>query len=258
MKDEMLKDTPIGTVIRKEWKKGYLKLVKELEMECRRPVCGAKKKNGRPCKGRPTEEFGYYCALHRHNGEYNHGVLKSPVRLRSELMRKEPPLLLRSEVHAMLTRCENCPIRNRCSEFVVGHYCRVEERLFERFMVTAKSDYELDALDEYSLVQAGFAFVNSFRGQMAMSQMTPQEAEETRVGWIQPRHSKDFRDTMKSLGLSRKERLDRESDKLGVSKLPGSTSLAQIMSEIDLSEVTLHLKRKSEKEFIDVPVEEVE
>ena len=89
--------------------------------------------------------------------------------------------------------------------------------------------------------------------------MDPVDAESTKVSWYGPRESKEFVRLMKELGLTRKERLEQEKERMGVQGLPSSTSLSEMMSQAQLAEgdqVTVTqaqqvtLKKKPDEEFI--------
>lgn len=223
----MVRQTPLGTVIRSEWNEDYYKRVVKFEQGARRAICGAPKKDGDPCKGRPEEQHHYYCRLHRVTGDMQlsaaeKGIVPQPI--------PRVPILLNSEVRNMLANCNICAIRNKCDEFIPGHYCVIEERAYHNFVNTAKQDYDVSDLDMYSLIPAAMSFLNIVRVRLAQSRMTPQDAEASRVSWMAPRESKEFIRLMKELGLTRKERLDQQRHRTGTASLPQQTTLAEIMS----------------------------
>lgn len=260
MTDDLLEDTDLGTVIRAEWEKEYLEQVIDVEKDLRRAICGAPKKDGSPCKGRPKKEYHYYCRLHRETGELQltPKEVKNPMLLQAKL--PIPPVLKIDEIRNGLLKCNVCPVRKDCSEFLKGNYCTIEERILIRFINTAKEDYDLQFIDEYMLIAAGFRFINSWRAQMATSRMDPVEAESSHLNWWAPREMKEFVRLMKELGLTRKERLEQERDQLMPSSIKGTGSLAEMMTQLALEDgesvtvtkaVQTEVKKNKKPEVID-------
>ena len=106
------------------------------------------------------------------------------------------------------------------------------------------------------LVNAGLAFVRSLRTNRVLSRVTVIDAEDTRLDWMAVRNSKEYRDSMKSLGLSRKERLDRRKEAAGLGNVSGNVSLSQIMSIVseqlpDGTKIRLRQEFEIQKKKID-------
>lgn len=234
MSDEYLDETPLGTIIRPEWDDTYLKQVFEAEQTARRAICGVPRKDNKPCRGKPNKDFGFYCRMHRHTGKPQPTAqeIADPVLTDARLpaKRKPAPLLLNDEIRMGLTQCNVCPTRNHCALYVIGDHCRIEERIFHRFIDTIKADYSIDEVDMFMIMSAGWRFIGMFRAQLATSRMNPIDAEASKLTWYGPRESKEFIRIMKELGLTRKERLEQDKDRLGVSGLSDSASLSEIMS----------------------------
>ena len=263
-KPPVLKQTPLGTVIRDEWPDAYYKTVVHVEQTARRAVCGAPKKDGKPCKGQPTKKHGYYCRLHRYTGKLQ--LTSQEVKYPSKVTKGRYPVLFDEEIRLGLAHCNLCPVRNKCNEMIPGHYCVIEERIVHQFLNTAKEDYEVDPLDEFSLIAAALSYINVVRIRIAQSRMAPREAEETRLSWSGPREQKEFVRLMKELGLTRKERLEQEAKRAAIGKpglIPGGASLAQVMSQvqeaqqIEISQ-TVTIKKKEDDHVIDVEGEVVD
>lgn len=260
----MLRETPLGTIIRTEWSDGYYKLVVRAEQEMRRGICGAPKKDESPCRGRPTENHGYYCRLHRYTG--NLQLTSQEVKHPAKLETVRPPVLLNTEIRHGLARCNICPVRNKCDSNLPGHYCTIEERLVHQFLNTARADYEVSPLDEFSLVVAALAYVNIIRARFNQAGMTAVDAEASKLSWHAPRDQKEFIRIMKELGLTRKERMEQETKRSsigGPSMLPAGASLAQVMSQlqsVQQIEVTqkVTIKKTDDENIIDVEGDVVE
>lgn len=272
MTDEFLEETPFGTVTRPEWSNDYYREVIEVEQETRRSICGAPKKNGEPCKGRPARKFHHYCRIHRFTGESQPTAqeVSDPAKAGSKAltqMKARPPILINDEIRLGLTDCGVCPVRNQCGIYTPGDHCRIEERIFHRFLDTVKKDYEVQDIDMFMVMAAGWRFIGMFRAQLGVSRMDPVDAESTKVSWYGPRESKEFVRLMKELGLTRKERIEQEKDRLGVQGLPSTSTLSEMMSQAQLVEgdqVTVTqaqqvtLKKKPDEEFLIDPDESVE
>ncbi len=263
-KKPMLRTTALGTAIRQEWTNGYYKLVVGAEQEMRRGICGAPKKDETPCKGQPQKKHGYYCRLHRYTGklQLTSQEAKHPVKV----TKQPPPVLFNDEIRNGLARCNICPVRNRCEMNLPGHFCRIEERIVHQFLNTAKEDYEVDPLDEFSLVAAALSYINIIRARINQAGMTPRDAEQDRLSWYAPRDQKEFIRLMKELGLTRKERLEQEAKRAAIGRpglMAGGASLAQVMSElqqakqIEISQ-TVTIKKKDNDHVIDVEGEVIE
>lgn len=255
---DLLDEAPLGTVIRSDWDIPYYKAVLRVEQEAQRAICGAPKKDGKPCKGKPQKKYGYYCRLHRYSGELQLTPQESAL---ATAAKSRPPVLLNDEIRNGLANCNICPIKRQCSEFTPGHFCMIEERIIHQFIETVKEDYQVEDLDMFAVIQAGLSFINTWRIRMAQSRMDPVDAEQTRLAWSAPREMKEYTRTMKELGLTRKERIDQEKERLGLQRLPSTASLAEMMSQIQLpegGEVTITqatqatVRKKQEDEIIDV------
>jgi hypothetical protein len=81
-----------------------------------------------------------------------------------------------------------------------------------------------------------------------LSRVTVLEAEDTRLDWMAVRNSKEFRDSMKSLGLSRKERFDQRKERVGLGNVSSGVSLSQIMSMVS-EQLPEGVKIKLRQEF---------
>jgi len=241
MTDDLLEDTPLGTIIRSDWDNEYLKEVYEIEKGLRRAICGARKKDGSPCKGKPKKEYHYYCRLHRETGELQltPAEVQNPIVSQANLpatQRVTPPVLKVDEIRHGLLKCNICPVRKDCEEYLQGHYCRIEERIMNNFIETVNRDYELEYVDQHMLISAGFRFINGWRAQIAASRMNPIEAEASHLNWWAPREMKEFVRLMKELGLTRKERLEQQRDELMPAGAKSSGSLAEMMTQLALEE----------------------
>lgn len=270
MTDEFLEESPLGTVVRPEWTNDYYREVIEVEQDARRAICGAPKKDGKPCKGRPKKDHYHYCRLHRITGDLQPTAqeVSDPARAGAKALtevKARPPILINDEIRLGLTSCGVCPVRTQCSVYVPGDHCRIEERIFHRFLDTVKGDYEIQDIDMFMVMGAGWRFIGMFRAQLGVSRMDPVDAESTKVSWYGPRESKEFVRLMKELGLTRKERMDQERERLGVRGLPSSATLSEMMSQAQLAEgetVTVTqarrvtLKKKPDDEFLIDPTED--
>ncbi len=234
MSNEYLDETALGTIIRPEWDDTYLKQVFEAEQTARRAICGVPRKDHKPCRGKPNEDYGFYCRMHRHTGKPQPTAqeVSDPIlaNARTPAKKQTAPLLLNDEIRLGLTQCNVCPTRNHCGLFVPGDHCRIEERIFHRFIDTIKADYSIEPIDMFLIMPAGWRFIGMFRAQLATSRMDPIDAEASKLTWYGPRESKEFIRIMKELGLTRKERLEQEKDRLGIGGITDSTSLSEIMS----------------------------
>lgn len=228
--EELLEETPLGTVVRDHWVDVYYKEVLTTEQDIRRAICGAAKKDGSPCKGKPAEKYGYYCRIHRHTGapQPTSQEIADPANVIAK--RERTPLLLNDEIRMGLTTCSICTVRNQCSMYVPGDFCKIEERIFHRFLDTVKTDYDVAPIDAFMLLNAGWRFINLWRAQLAVSRMDPVDAEKTKMTWTGPRESKEFIRVMKELGLTRKERIEQQKERLGIQNMPAGATLAQVMS----------------------------
>ena len=238
MTDEYLEETPLGTVTRPEWGNDYYREVIGVEQKTHRAICGAPtKKDGKPCKGRPQRKFHHYCRIHRFTGESQPTAqeVSDPARALAKT-RARPPVLVNDEIRLGMTACSVCPVRNQCEAYVPGDHCRIEERVFHRFLNTVKADYEVQDIDMFMIMAAGWRFIGMFRAQLGVSRMDSVDAESTKVSWYGPRESKEFVRLMKELGLTRKERIEQEKERLGVSGLPSSATLSEMMSSAQLTE----------------------
>ena len=224
-----LKETPLGTVIRPEWTDAYYKLVAKAEMDNKKAICGAPRKDGEPCRGHPNEKYGWFCRLHKYSGELQ---LTSQEAKHPAKVTPRVPILLNDEIRNGLARCNICPVRNRCELNLVGHYCRLEERIVNQFMDTAKQDYEISPLDEFQLIAAALSYIVIIRARLNQSMMSSLDAEAAKLSWLAPREQKEFIRLMKELGLTRKERMDQETRRAAVGKpavLADGSTLGQLM-----------------------------
>lgn len=230
----VLKQTALGTAIREPWNEWYYQRVIDVESETGRSICAAPKKDGDPCRGRPEEQHGHYCRLHKMSGELQltAGNVKHPIKHVDSI-----PILQEDHIRLALQACDVCPVRRTCGKFMVGHYCRIEEQLVNRFMLMVETNYEIDEIDRFSVMQAALGYAAMFRGRVAQGKISPQEAEASRLSWMAPRESKEFVRVMKELGLTRKERIEQQKQRMGVAALPSNTTLAQIMSGMGTKEV---------------------
>ena len=183
-----LYECPLGTVIRTEWDDEYKELVEQTERKAKRAVCGSPKKDGDPCLGHPDEKYGYFCNKHKHTGELQ--LMSAQTNKPVTGGKIYPPLLVNDEIRNALAQCTHCHLKRRCAEYLPEHYCQIEERIVLRFVDDAKSNYDVTSLDEYSIIMAALTFAAMFRARLAQSNMTPQEAEQSKLSWQAPREAK--------------------------------------------------------------------
>jgi len=223
--------TALGTVVRDDWSKDHLRLVMIEERKRKRAICGAKNHKGLPCSRIPEQEFGFYCSTHKDTG-----------RTKAEIVGVGPKslatpdittlMMAKEELREHFFRCQVCVSRTTCQYFSKDRHCVVEENIFDNFIREAKQHDEILDIDLPMLYNAALSFIRSMRANRVLAKITLIDAEDTRLSWMAARESKEYRDAMKSLGLSRKERLDRRKDEAGIGNVSSGLTLSQVMSMV--------------------------
>lgn len=251
--------TPMGTLIRQAWTKKYYQAVLRVERVSKHKICGAAKKDFTPCRSYPKEDYGYYCKIHRPSSE--DGILNpeqaTPVTTPNKVeyglgdsqdvslsnYEKEKgifslPLMPQKHLRKNFSSCNICPVRTDCVQMQIDSHCTIEDDMFNMFLDAARHDYDLQdftQIDMYMLYTAAFAWINSVRANIIQNQYSPTNDEIVRIQIESVRESREFRQTMEKLGLTRQERmkLRRKDYQIGISakKAQANISLANQMAE---------------------------
>lgn len=243
--ESMGEKTPMGTVVRKFWTPKFRREILNIEKNLKRGICGAETVDGLPCRSHSKEKYFWYCYSHRPNpnetnspldellpfisGDSSTTGLAQIERARDiELM--DRPMLIRT-----FRQCNFCQIRSTCDRFLPDQHCTIQEDEFYGFVDTVRDDHDLRKIDMYVIYRAAQAFANSQYLMMAQNMVNvfSDEAKNIRVATV--RESKEFRECLKDLGITRSERqksIDRSKGlAIGAVKATAEVTVAQIMAE---------------------------
>lgn len=236
--------TTIGTAIRKEWSKDYYQRVLSLEKKLRRPVCAAKTKENFPCSRPPKEETGFYCGIHRsyvpidentNISELEQG--NNPTNVDTGLTKNESfitHLHKKKQILQQFHRCALCPLRTECDMFEDESHCKIEEDTFYTFIDTIRQDYQIQQFDMYMIYRAAIAYAKSMYSDMLAVDYLPSSDQAFDFQMSSIRLTKEFRESVKALGLTRHQRNQyyQRDMKLGVDmvKSQATHSLAEQMA----------------------------
>jgi hypothetical protein len=142
-------------------------------------------------------------------------------------------ILAKQELRTMFFRCDTCIDRNICRVCIPSGYCQIEEQIFFEFYQEASGHYGLEPIDRFALYNAAMSMLRGMRANRVLAKISVGSGEDSRLTWLAVRESKEFRDGLKELGISRKERVDQLREKEGLGAIKGSNmTLAEILSEV--------------------------
>lgn len=251
--------TPMGTLVRQVWTKKYYQQVLRVERITKHRICGSPTRHFTPCRSYPKEDYGYYCKVHRPSSEdgvdnpeeaipvttpnkVEYGLGNSQdVSLSNYEKEKgifQKPLMVERHLRRNFSQCNICPVRTECVQMQIDKHCTIEEDMFNTFLDAARHDYDLQdftKVDMYMLYTAAFAWINSVRANIIQNLYSPTNDEVVRIQIESVRESREFRQTMEKLGLTRQERMKmrRKDYQIGISakKAQANISLANQMAD---------------------------
>lgn len=255
--------TPVGTLVRDNWTKKYYNEVLRIEKIANHKVCGAPKKNLKPCKAYPKENYNYYCQIHKtditttgstisndlpsnnpnniQDAVSHHNVSLKNYEDEKGIFKHQMPL---DYLRRNFAKCNNCPVRADCAQNMPDFHCTIEEDIFNNFLDSTRQDYDIQdftKVDMFTIYQAAFSFINRIRFQIVKQLYSPTEDNALRIEIAGVRASKEFRENMKSLGLTRdsRQKLRRKDFQIGISavKATASASLASQMADAKKQEI---------------------
>lgn len=244
--ESMGEKTPMGTVIRKFWTPKYRREILNIEKDLKRGICGGETTEGLPCRSYAKEKYYWYCYSHRPNpNDINKPIDELLPFINGESSKyglaqiersKDIEIMNRDMLIRTFRQCSMCQIRSTCDRFLPDQHCLVQEDEFYGFVDTIRDDYDLRKIDMYVIYRAAQAFANSQYLQMAQNMVNvfSDDAKNIRVATV--RESKEFRECLKDLGITRGERqksIDRQKGlAIGAVKATAEVTIAQIMGEI--------------------------
>lgn len=249
--------SPIGTFIRDIWTKDYYRQVLRIERVSNHKICGAPKKNLTPCRSYPKEQYSYYCSIHKPDlttkGNNTTSDLPSnnPNRIGDQIASQHrglenyekekgifQPQMSLTYLRRTFAKCNNCLVRADCVQNIPDSHCTIEEDMFNKFLDGVRNDYDIQdftQIDMWMIYDAAFALINRIRFQIIKQLYSPTEDNALRIEIAGVRSSKEYRECMKSLGLTRNERqkLKRKDFQIGISatKASAQISLASQMAQ---------------------------
>lgn len=237
--------TPMGTYVRSFWTPKFQREILNIEKELKRALCGAQTLDGLPCRGYPKEKYFWYCHNHKPNPNDVDKPLKEMTPYISSNVEttglanfersKELQIMDRKMLIRTFRQCNNCQLRSTCDKFTPDLHCTIQEDEFYHFVDTLRTDFDIRKMDMYIVYRAAQAFANSQYLQMAQNMVNvfSTEAKNMRVATV--RESKEFRECLKELGVTRGERqksVDRQKGlTIGAVKATAELTIAQMMSE---------------------------
>ncbi len=263
--------TALGTMKRDFWSKDHLNRVLEVEKTKQVAICGAMTTKNDVCRNRPKPKYDHYCGNHKPSRRM--GALKEGEKIQSsasvdiELPTEHNPFVtdseikhpqtLRSYLLQTFSRCNVCPIRMTCSSFVVDAHCSIEEGVFRDFVTDIITSYDITTSELNIVYMAGWAWVKTFKNRMIEAQFDTTREENQPFLTYAFRESREYRQCMRDLGITRSRRKHDEKASISVggqTLTPGNvSSLAQMMSALaEAGEVTIEQKTKIKKSNKDV------
>ncbi len=263
--------TTIGTVIRKEWSKDYYQRVLSLEKKMRRPICGALTKSNFPCKNSPKKIAGYFCKIHKSSDtktdltDLTQGNNPSAVSTGVTNTLEVQQVHKHSDILKKFHKCYLCYLRTECDSFRAtpensdepNPHCQIEEDIFYTFIDTVRQDYQLSQIDIYMVNTAAIMYAKAFYMQMIQGDYHALSDESQDVMMATIRLTKEFRESVKALGLTRHQRNQayQRDMKIGVDAVQAQqqANLSQLMSE-----AALKIQQDKEKNKVVIDIETVE
>lgn len=263
---EVLHKTPMGTLIRKNWQKPYYEKILRVERVTRHAICGSPKKNYEPCRQRPQEQYGFGCRLHKYNldDEYSSNPdfvsgsdsnnstngLYNPSGVSVENYEREKGLfkhiMPQQYFRKNFSRCNVCNVKAECAQNLVDSHCRIEEDMFYQFLESIRHDYDIQdftQVDMFMIYNAAFRWLNGIVLQINQNLYSPTNDDVIRIQIAAVRESKEFRETMQKLGLTRdaRQKMRRKDFQIGI-------STAQAVSKMSIANLMAEEKRKQNAE----------
>ncbi|MHA2274213.1 MAG: hypothetical protein ACXAC2_00500 [Candidatus Kariarchaeaceae archaeon] len=256
---EVLPDkTAMGTRVRESWTKEYYNYVLRIEKNERRPICGAPTKNNYPCRKPPQEHYSDYCGIHRPRKSKGNPredqAGNSPPAVSTNIVKTEEPILehvhSRDEIVMTFHQCNNCYIRDTCPKGEVDNHCRIQEDGFYTFIDTVRQDYEIQQIDMFMIYKVAIAYVKGMYADIIQKEYLPASDEYHDQHMTAVRLSKEYREGLKALGLTRHQRNTyyQKDMKLGVEavKAQSQASLAETMARaaLEMPKIAEHKPHK--------------
>jgi len=254
---EHVERTLIGTVIRTIWSKEYYQLVLRAEKQVHKPICGAPTKKKYPCRNFPQEEYGWYCGIHKGLKNINPNdspavTLPSAYSSGSTSNSNTTVIHIHSlaELRLQFHQCDGCYIRDRCPSFEAESHCRIEEDHFHGFIDTLRDNYQISQIDMYTASKAALMYGKSVYAEMmeVQWQVGSKEAYDMQKSSI--RMSKEFRDCVKALGLTRdqRNRTYQKDMKLGLEGVKVQQTQASLAERMARTQMKMEAREKQKQD----------
>lgn len=235
--------TAMGTRVRNHWTKEYYNDILRIEKNERKPICGAPTKNNYPCRKTPKSKYQDYCGIHRSRSKK--GLAKDalagndPPGVSTNIIKTNESIIShahsREEILMTFHQCKNCYIRDTCPKGEIDKHCRIQEDGFYTFIDTVRQDYEIQQLDMYMIYKTAIAYVKGMYADIIQKEYLPASDEYHEQHMSAIRLSKEYRENLKGLGLTRHQRnvYYQKDMKIGVEavKAQSQVSLAETMAK---------------------------